>query len=154
MDFTDNVKFNQKDIDVDTIHSLKLFNKANGYKMSHIDYERPINSGLIALVYLVKLNDTEVVIKIKRKNISNNLHDGLKKVDFLINLISYIKPFKKFNIDKIFNENKKLLLEQLDFSNEVKNIKLFNNKFKNIKHIVIPKVYDEFTNENDNLIII
>ena len=50
LDFTDNVKFNQKDIDVDTIHSLKLFNKANGYKMSHIDYERPINSGLIALV--------------------------------------------------------------------------------------------------------
>jgi len=153
LNFTDNVKFNQSDLDMDTIHSLKMFNIANGHKMSHIDYEYPINSGLIALVYLVKLNDKEVVIKIKRKNISNNLHDGLKKVNFLINLISCIKMFKKFNIDKIFNENKKLLLEQLDFYNEVKNIKLFSNKFKNVKHIVIPNVYEEFTNENNNLII-
>ena len=151
--FTDNVLFNEADIDIDTIDAFNKYNILNGNVITNIQYKYPINSGLISLVYLAKFNDKDIVIKIKRNNITYILNDAFEKISFFIRIIQYIKYINHLHIDKIFNENKQLLLEQLDFVNEVNNIKLFNKNFKNVDYIMIPNVYEEFTNYNHNLIV-
>jgi len=151
--FTNNVDFDKNDIDIEVIESLNEYSKKRGYDIQNLNYLTPINSGLISLVYLVKLNDKYVIVKLKRKNIYKLFNDAFENISVLIKMFDYMKYTNNLNIHKIFNENKKLLLEQLDFENEVENIKLFNKKYKNVDYIVIPEVYEEFTLMNNNLIV-
>ena len=151
--FTDKVKFDENDIDNETIHDLYRYNQLNGYQMSNLNILCPINSGLISLVYLVNLNGKDVIIKIKRKHIEYTLNDAFDKISFFIQLTKYIKQINKLHLHKIFDENKKIIMEQLDFFNEVNNIQLFNKKFKNVNYITIPNVYAEYTNHNQNIIV-
>lgn len=151
--FTNKVDFNKEDIDTGVIDSLNEYSKKKGYVIQNLNYLTPINSGLIALVYLIKLNDKYVIVKLKRKNITKIFNDAFENISILIQIFDYIKYTKQLNVHKIFNENKKLLLEQLDFENEVENIRIFNKKYKNIDFVVIPEVYQEFTSMNKNIII-
>lgn len=151
--FTNKVDFNKEDIDTGVIDSLNEYSKKKGYVIQNLNYSTPINSGLIAVVYLIKLNDKYVIVKLKRKNITKIFNDAFENISILIKMFDYIKYTNQLNVHKIFNENKKLLLEQLDFENEVKNIRIFNKKYKNIDFVVIPEVYEEFTSMNKNIII-
>lgn len=151
--YTNNVYFDDDDIDYHSIEELNYYNKENNHKMINLKSENPINSGLISLIYLVKLDDKDIIVKLKRKNIDKKFNEAFDNISFLIKLINYIKCVSCLNIHRIFCENKKMLLEQLDFMNEVNNIKLFERKYKHIDYIVIPKVYEEFTVMNKNLII-
>lgn len=151
--YTNNVKYTNEDIDYYAIRDLKYFSDNKNYDMKSLKDIVPVNSGLISLIYRVKLNNEEVIIKLKRKNILKKFNEAFDNISFLINLTRHIKSINRLNIHRIFYENKKLLLEQLDFTKEVENIKLFQRKYKNVNHIIIPKVYEEFTNVNENVIV-
>ncbi len=151
--YTNNVKYNDEDIDYDVIRELKCYIDNKKYSMKNLKDIVPINSGLISLIYRVKLNDEEVIIKVKRKNIIKTFNEAFDNISFLIKLTSHIKSISRLNVHRIFCENKNLLIEQLDFMKEIQNIKLFQQKYKNVKHIVIPKVYEEFSNVSENIIV-
>lgn len=151
--YNNNVKYNDDDIDYQVIDELNDYNNKKKYSMINLKYTLPINSGLISLVYLVKLNDEYVIIKIKRKNILKKINEAFDNISFLIKLMDNMKCVNKLNIHRIFCENKKLLLEQLYFINEMNNIKIFEKKYKNVDYIVIPSVYEEFTYMNENIIV-
>ena len=151
--YTNNVKYTDEDIDYDAIGELFFYAYNKKYDIKNLKDIVPINSGLISLIYRAKLNDEDIIIKLKRKNILKKFNEAFDNISFLINLTSHIKSINRLNVHRIFYENKKLLLEQLDFMKEVENIKLFQRKYKNVKHIVIPKVYEEFTNMNENIIV-
>jgi predicted unusual protein kinase regulating ubiquinone biosynthesis (AarF/ABC1/UbiB family) len=151
--YNNNVDWDEEDIDYEAIHKLKYYNNEKKYSMINLKYFRPVNAGLISLIYHANLNGEVVIIKIKRKNIIKKFNEAFDNLSFLIKFINHIKYINGFNIHRIFYDNKKLLLEQLDFTNEVNNIKLFERKYKNIDYIVVPKVYEEFTNMNENVIV-
>ena len=83
----------------------------------------PINSGTIALVFKGRLNNIDVVIKIIRKNTKKKLNDVM---NFLNNIV-YIM--------------------------EADNIELFYNNYIDDEHIIIPKVYMNYTKKFDNIIV-
>jgi predicted unusual protein kinase regulating ubiquinone biosynthesis (AarF/ABC1/UbiB family) len=53
----------------------------------------------------------------------------------------------------IINKNKNILFEQINLKKELENIKLFKKKYKNRDYIIIPEVYEEFTEKFNNLIL-
>jgi len=156
IEFTNNVAYTDKDIDIDSLNNLIWFAKTNNDILT-IDSFIPINSGTIALVFKGKLNDTEIVIKMLRKNIENDILKCLNTIKIFINIINvlhYIPFFSNFTFnDSIILNLKNCLTDQCDFLKEIKNNDLFFNSYKKSKNIVIPKVYKEYTIYDNKIII-
>jgi predicted unusual protein kinase regulating ubiquinone biosynthesis (AarF/ABC1/UbiB family) len=150
--FKENVYYSKNDIDNNALQilvdELKLDNKT-------IEFEslEPVNAGSIALVFKANIDGKPHAIKVLRKNIHVELQNIFKQFDFIINIISFLPYINVINLKSLFNDNKLLLNEQLDFCREVNNITLFADTFKNNSHIVIPKVYKKYTDNNPNIIV-
>tara|TARA_B110001452_G_C15224200_1_gene424339 strand:- start:862 stop:2187 length:1326 start_codon:yes stop_codon:yes gene_type:complete len=147
--YTDNVPFKSSDIDYEILDSLeKKYN-------IRLDISEPLNSGIVSIVFKgIYGNDSnKVVIKVLKNNIQERLESVFFELEFLCKLLKYIPYVKSLHLDAILIDNKELLLNQTDFIKEVDNIKHFKNKNKNMKEFRIPLVYDDITDEFNNVIV-
>lgn len=118
-------------------------------------FESPINSGMISLVFkgIRSIDNQEIIIKMKRKNIEQKLNEAIKKIRFCLYILSYIPFIKNYNLDNFINTNINTIREQINFKNEVNNMIQIKNNCKNLNYVVIPKVYEEVTSEFPNIIL-
>jgi predicted unusual protein kinase regulating ubiquinone biosynthesis (AarF/ABC1/UbiB family) len=153
--FTDDVPYCSTDLY--NIHTI--ISELNNYYINdtnkHITLtsDIPINSGLIAVVYSGYINAKPVIIKVIRKNIYSKLVDALKICEEIINILKMFNNIKLYDLETIFIENKQDILNQTNFAKEIENNKHFFNNFKNTHDIIIPYIYDEYSNINKNIII-
>jgi predicted unusual protein kinase regulating ubiquinone biosynthesis (AarF/ABC1/UbiB family) len=151
INYTDSVPWTNKDID---IQSLLKIEKVFSLKILN-DY-KPIKSGMISLVFkCINKNrmDEIMIIKMKRNNIENILNDGIQKMLFCVNLLSFIPIINNYKIPKIIHDNVYLINQQTDFKKEVQNICIMKKNCKNLKYVKIPFVYEEVTNQFTNIIM-
>jgi predicted unusual protein kinase regulating ubiquinone biosynthesis (AarF/ABC1/UbiB family) len=151
INYTDSAPWTNKDIDIHTLFQMeKVFNLEilNNYK--------PVKSGMISLVFkCIDKNkmDEIIIIKIKRNNIETILNDGIQKMLFCINLLSFMPIVNNYQISKIIHDNIHLIDQQIDFKKEVQNICIMKQNCKNLKYVKIPFVYPEVTNHFSNVIM-
>ena len=145
--YTDNVTYNTNEIDYNGLYDLINIARKNNDELS-IESEIPIKSGNIALVYNGKLNGKNVIIKYRRKNIIEKFNKSMSEIELLVNISGKIPYLRDLNISDLFEENREIMTNQLNFLNEVKNINTFREKFKDVHNICIPEVYSYFTDEN------
>jgi predicted unusual protein kinase regulating ubiquinone biosynthesis (AarF/ABC1/UbiB family) len=150
--YTDNVKYSIDEIDYNGLYDLINIARKNGDDLS-IESEIPIKSGNIALVYNGKLNGKNVIIKYRRKNIIEKFNKSISELELLVNISKKIPYICDLNINDLFDENREIMTNQLNFLNEVKNINIFYEKFNDVSTICIPKVYSYFTEVNPCAII-
>ena len=150
--YTDNVEYSNDEIDFDELKNLENIARKNGHELK-IDIDKPLNSGIIALVYTGILDGQKVIIKYLRKNISKKLIKSINDMEYLITILKYAPYLKDLNLYDLFHENREILLDQLSFTKEVNNIITFQKKFNTFPNIVIPNVYSYFTEENNNAIV-
>ena len=109
---------------------------------------------MISLVF--KCNDSvtkdKFIIKIKRKNIDENLNTAIEKLLFLIDIISFLPFIQKYNIRSFLTENIDIIRKQTDFHGEIKNMNKMRENCKNIPYIKIPYVVEKISNKYDNVI--
>ena len=149
--YIDSVPFNSDEID------YELLNEINSQFNVEIYYDLPINSGIIGVVFpgIIK-NENEnqkVVVKMLKKNIKSKLINVFEEIELITKIIEWIPYLNQLNLNKLFLDNKQLLLNQTDFTNEAVNIELFKYKNENILEYKIPKVYKEITNKFNNVIV-
>lgn len=150
--YTDSVPYNSDDINYELLDTLESKYNICLNNNSNV----PINSGIVGIVFkgIDKNNDNrKVVIKILKNNIEQRIIQVLNEIEFITNIIKYIPYLNNLNLNKQFLDNKESLLNQIDFINEVKNIKLFKEKNKNLEEYIIPAVYEEITKEYNNIIV-
>ena len=150
---TDNVKYNVNEIDYKGLFELISIAKSKGDELVIYSSPEPIKSGVIAIVYKATLNGKQVIIKYRRKNIVEKFEKSMSELELLVNITKKLPYLCNLNICDIFEENREIMTEQLDFLNEVNNIQVFYEKFKDVKDICIPNVYYYFTQANPNAII-
>ena len=165
INYTDNVRYDESEIDYKGLFELINIAKMKGDELiihgksfvnSTSDTSNscePIKSGVIAVVYKATLNGKQVIIKYRRKNIVEKFEKSMSELELLVSITKKMPYFCNLNICDIFEENREIMLGQLDFANEVENIKLFYDKFKDVKDVCIPYVYSYFTEENPNAIV-
>ncbi len=110
----------------------------------------PIATASIAQVYKgFLLTGEEVILKIKKPDILPVIEDDLLLIKDLVKLIStYSEIGSKLNLKQAVSTFEKSLLEEISLVNERNNIHQFTLNFKNNKETYVPKIYDEFCNNN------
>lgn len=143
--FTNNTPYNDNDIDYNLIKHLEN----NGVIF---DSSIPLNSGISAIVYKGNFNNKEVAIKILKNNAELKLFHCIDTLEFIFKILSKVPIIKTYDFENILKFNKKLMLEQIDFSIEKNNMIKFKNNCKNYDYINIPNVYNliSINNEESN----
>jgi predicted unusual protein kinase regulating ubiquinone biosynthesis (AarF/ABC1/UbiB family) len=149
--FTDKAPWSNYDIQFE-----ELIDIADTYELTFTDgFEKPINSGMISLVYkgIRKRDQKPFIIKMKRKNIEKRLNDAIDNLKLFLYLISYIPVIHKYKISEVVNKNIEIIRHQTNFNEEVNNINRIRNNCKNLKYVKIPEVYPEATKQYPDFIM-
>jgi len=108
--------------------------------------EQPLACASIAQVHRATLasSQTDVVIKVQRRNIEPGIDSDLHILLFLARRAEALIPeLRLMDPVGIVREFDKALRKELDFRNEAFNIKRFTENFAGFEGLVVPKVYDE-----------
>ncbi|MFN3020530.1 ABC1 kinase family protein [Chryseobacterium sp. TY3] len=110
----------------------------------------PIAAASIAQVYKAQLkNGQDVILKIKRPNIDKTIQADLLLLKDLVNLIdTYSDIGDQINLKNALFAFEKSLWEELSLSNEKNNILRFQKNFKNNKDTYVPKVFEDYCDNN------
>ena len=149
--FTDNAPWTPCDIDVDTLNALK-----EEHQLVLCDgVYHPINSGMISLVYKATRisDDSNVIIKIKRKNIEQKLEDAIDNLLFFMYILSFFPLMHKFQLAEVVNKNIDIIKHQVNFDEEVQNLITIKDNCKHLKYVKIPDVFKEVTEKYRNVIL-
>jgi ubiquinone biosynthesis protein len=112
--------------------------------------KEPLATASIAQVYQATLlNGNEVILKIKKPDVQTVIEDDLLLIKDLEKLVSsYSEIGEKLNLKQAISTFEKSLLEEVSLINEKDNILQFARNFKNNKETYVPKIYEEFSNNN------
>jgi len=149
--FTDNAPWTKDDIDVDTLIAVKEDQKLVLFDGIY----NPINSGMISLVYkAIRLSDdSNVIIKIKRKNIEKKLKEAIDNLMFFMYVLSFFPLVKKYQLAEVVDKNIDIIKHQINFNEEVANIVKIKTNCKYLKYVKIPDVFKEVTDKFSNVIL-
>ncbi|PQA95107.1 ubiquinone biosynthesis protein [Chryseobacterium shigense] len=141
-------KVDMIDMDVEEI----LENEFNISVKDHfLEVEKePLATASIAQVYkAVLLNGSPVILKLKKADVQTLIEDDLLLIKDLEKLVSaYSEIGEKLNLKQAISTFEKSLLEEVSLINEKENILHFARNFKNNKETYVPKIYEEFSNNN------
>jgi ubiquinone biosynthesis protein len=109
--------------------------------------EEPIASASLSQVYKGKLlTGEEVALKIQRPGVMEIVEGDVEIIKYLVKLFEkYYPELRPYNLQVLVDEFEKVLIREMDFQMEAKNISLFREYFKDEKIIKIPKIYPEFS---------
>jgi predicted unusual protein kinase regulating ubiquinone biosynthesis (AarF/ABC1/UbiB family) len=108
----------------------------------------PIKSGLMSLIFKAYIgpgDDTPVVIKYLRKNISRNFNSSMNNLVMFAKITSYFPYLRTLNIENLVLQNIVCLKDQVCFRKELANITTYYNRWKNYEFVKIPKPYHDYT---------
>lgn len=158
--------------DAALIHELKLLqNKVKPIPFSEVRFiledalkepldtifreisQDPIGTASIGSVYKgVLINDEEVVIKIRRPGITKSIQTDFEILNFILTkLESSSEEIKFLGLSKMVQDFFKTTQKELNFLIEAQNAKRLSENLKKIDSegfLVIPRVYDEYSNQD------
>lgn len=150
--FTDNAPWSYSDVN---LHQLvKMCDKYN-IELPY-GYEKPINSGMISLVFrgYEKNNpDKQVIIKMKRKNIQQRLDEAIDNLLFFMYILSFIPIVNKYQLSEVVNKNIEIIKQQTNFLEEIDNMNKIRENCKHLKYVKIPTANRVVTEEFSDIIL-
>lgn len=119
--------------------------------------KQPIGSASVSQVHRAVLkNGKEVAIKIRRKDITDNIEKDIEKIKTIVHRFGKFVKFGNYiGGDQALYLYLNWIKEETDFEHERKNIKIYqnfanhvNNKVENTKQIKVPKLYEQYCTSN------
>lgn len=133
-----------------SVQAVELIEKELGRPLNEVFSEFdhvPLAAASIGQVYKAKLcNGKEVIVKIQRPYIENKIKVDIYLMKYLAAKFTRSNPeLKVFNLIGLINEFANTISEELDYTNEANNMKVFASLFKDDPTVKIPKVYSKLT---------
>lgn len=148
--FTNSAKFYENEVDYELLDKV-----VDKYKIQ-LYSNKPINAGMISVVFKGRIDDTDVVVKMKRIDIYNRLQSGYKEFGNVYKFAFYIlRLFGKhdlLNTIASFVESEDYILTQCEFKDEMYAMRTMREELEeysemgtitHIDKLVVPKVYNQ-----------
>ena len=110
---------------------------------------RPYAAASIAQVHRARLKDgTPVVLKIRRPGVREKIDADLRLLRRVSELAeSEVPEVRRYRPAEIAAQFARSLEREVDFAVETRNVERFAQNFAGHEHVVIPKIYPEYTSE-------
>jgi ubiquinone biosynthesis protein len=109
----------------------------------------PIACGSIAQVYRGVLDGKPVAVKILRPNLIDIINIDLSILDDFKPVMKKIMGVgRNFDIDAFLLEIREMLTREVDLRIEAVSIRRFEDNFKNVKNVSVPKIYSDYSSAN------
>ncbi len=109
----------------------------------------PIACGSIAQVYKGVIEGKPVAVKILRPNLIDIINIDLSILDdFKPVMKKVLRVGKNFDIDAFLLEIREMLTREVDLRIEAVNMRRFEDNFKNVKNVTVPKIYSDYCSAN------
>lgn len=108
----------------------------------------PLASASIAQVHQAKLNGKDIVLKFKRPGIDVQIKEDLDLIKSGAGLLSLIPNFGIEFINPWLKEFEQGLINELDFKNEIRNISMFRDMYRDRTDVKIPRPYSKLSNQD------
>lgn len=106
--------------------------------------EKPIASASLAQVHVARLKDgTKLAVKLQYPDIDQVVRSDLKTLKRIFGIIDFIFP--QYGIKQIYVEGARMILQELDYEIEGKNLETIRDHFVDSPQYVFPKIYWELT---------
>jgi predicted unusual protein kinase regulating ubiquinone biosynthesis (AarF/ABC1/UbiB family) len=146
--FTDSAPYSDEDVDF-----LLLKNICRDYNLC-INLTKPINSGMISLVFLAKMSDGRLVIlKMKRRNIEQQLYRACEQFRFLNWVFSLVPMYRNMKLNSTIENILSASILQLNFNKEIENTEDMREACKHLEYVKILEIYKDVTHQYPNVIM-
>ena len=111
--------------------------------------ENALATASIAQVHEAKLHTGErVAVKVQKANVEEIVETDLSIMKFIANESDrFNTSFKHLNLPAVLHEFDKSIHKEMDFDNELMNIRHLNDNFKYNDKIIVPTTYPDYSNE-------
>jgi ubiquinone biosynthesis protein len=110
---------------------------------------KPIASGSIAQVYKGVLEGKPVAVKILRPNLIDIINIDLSILDdFKPVMKKVLRVGRNFDIDAFLLEIREMLTREVDLRIEAVSMRRFEDNFKNVKNVAVPKIFPDYCSVN------
>ena len=109
--------------------------------------EEPLGSASIGQVYRATLKDSgmEVAVKVQKPGIYDVIVPDVKILNKLAETVDkHVSASRTYNLPAMTKEFERSIFKELNYMEEVKNIKKITKNFQEIDYIKIPEVYPEY----------
>jgi ubiquinone biosynthesis protein len=121
-----------------------IFNQAFKENIFDSFDKTPIASASIGQVHIAYMGDTKLAVKLRRFGIKEQVLADIKIINFFNTLFQPLFSFyTKNSIDAVISEFSKMIVQEVNLSIELNNLKEFSNEYKN-SGIKFPIAYEEY----------
>lgn len=111
--------------------------------------EESLATASIAQVHVARLHSGEkVAVKVQKPNIEDIVETDLSIMKFIANESDrFDTGFKHLNLPAVIHEFDRSIHKEMDFDNELMNIRHLNDNFKYNDKIIVPVIYPDYSTE-------
>lgn len=141
-------------VPADQLPGLLTAALGEGYQALFAEFDmQPVGAGSIAQVHRAVLHDrTIVAVKLRRPGISDKIEADLRVLGYLATLLeTEMSDSRRYQPVLLVKHFARSLRRELDMEVEARNMERFCRDFADDPHLVVPRVYWQFTNPTVNV---
>ncbi|TSA17650.1 MAG: AarF/ABC1/UbiB kinase family protein [Nitrosopumilales archaeon] len=108
-----------------------------------------ISGASLGQVYLAKIKEKDVIIKVRRPNIDKIVEEDIRVLKKIIPIaMKFVDPNLRYSADAMLAQFIETIHEEMDYRIESQNLKTIKRNFRSDPKVIIPSVIDDHSTEH------
>ena len=117
-------------------------------KFDDID-PNPISGASLGQVYRGTISGQQIVVKVKRPGIEKVVAKDLQVLKKVLPLaLRFVDPNLRYSAKAMLSQFIETIYEEMDYKNEVQNLKRIKEDMAGSTNVIVPSVYDDYSSKN------